>query len=53
MNISTFITHHMEQILVEWEMFAKTFGAAADEMSSDELRDHAKQILDFVAKNIQ
>ena len=53
MNISRFITDHMEQILVEWEAFATTFGAVADKMSSHELRDHAKQILEFVAEDIQ
>jgi signal transduction histidine kinase len=42
----------VEQILIEWEAFAKTFGAVADKMSSDELRDHAKQILEFVVKDI-
>jgi hypothetical protein len=53
MNIATFITHYMEEILVEWEAFATTFGAVADRMSSLELRDHAKQILEFVARDIQ
>lgn len=53
MNISTFITRHMEEILVEWEAFATTFGAGADKMTSVELRDHAKQILEFVAQDIQ
>jgi signal transduction histidine kinase len=53
MNIATFITYHMEEILVEWEEFAMTFGAAADKMSSLELRDHAKEILEFVARDIQ
>ena len=43
----------MEQILVEWEAFALSFGAVADKMSSHELRDHAKQILEFVAQDIQ
>ena len=53
MNISNFITTNMEQILVEWEAFAATFGAVADKMSPKELRDHARQILQFIAKNIQ
>jgi signal transduction histidine kinase len=53
MDISTFITRNMEQILVEWEAFATTFGAVADKMSSHELRDHAAQILQFVAGNIK
>lgn len=53
MNISTFITRNMESILAEWEAFATTFGPAADKMTSGELRDHAKQILEFVAVDIQ
>lgn len=53
MNISNFITTNMEQILVEWEAFAATFGAVADKMSPKELRDHARQILQFIAKDIQ
>jgi signal transduction histidine kinase len=53
MNLSKFILSHTEKILVEWEEFATTFGAATDNMSSQELRDHAKQILEFVAKDIQ
>lgn len=53
MNISAFITGHMEQILVEWEAFATTFGAVADKMSALELRDHAGKILEFVALDIQ
>jgi signal transduction histidine kinase len=53
MNLSHFITRNMEPILVEWEAFATTFGAVADKMSSRELRDHARQILEFVAEDIQ
>lgn len=53
MDIAQFITDNTEQILVEWEAFAATFGAVADKMSSDELRDHAKQILQFVAADIR
>lgn len=53
MDISHFISRNMEQILTEWEGFAATFGAVTDKMSSDDLRDHAKQILEFVIKDIQ
>lgn len=53
MNLSKYIISHMETILAEWEAFAATFGAASDKMSSLELRDHAKQILEFVAKDIE
>lgn len=53
MKISSFIADNMEEILVEWETFAATFGAVADKMSAKELRDHAKQILQFVARDVQ
>lgn len=53
MDISEFITSRMEKILIEWEAFASTFGAAADQMSSHELRDHAKQILEYAAADIR
>ncbi|HEU4852177.1 MAG TPA: sensor histidine kinase [Telluria sp.] len=52
-NISTFITANLERILEEWESFAATFGAVADKMSVVELRDHAKQILEFIAADIK
>lgn len=52
-HISSFITSNLEQILVEWEAFAATFGAVADRMSAVELRDHAKQILEFIAEDIK
>ncbi|MFZ6711874.1 sensor histidine kinase [Undibacterium sp. TC9W] len=53
MNIAKFINQNMELILVEWDAFAATFGTVADKMSTQELRDHAKQILQFVAEDIQ
>lgn len=53
MNIAKFILSHMEPILTEWEAFAATFGAAAEKMSTLELRDHAKQILEFIALEIE
>lgn len=42
----------MDDILSEWESFASTFGAVADKMSSAELRDHARQILEYIAADI-
>lgn len=53
MDISAFITNNMDAILVEWEAFASTFGAVADKMSSKELRDHARQILEYIALDIR
>jgi signal transduction histidine kinase len=53
MKLSEFITQNIEEILVEWEAFAKTIGPAAETMDSLALRDHAKLILEAVAKDIE
>jgi signal transduction histidine kinase len=52
MNLSTFITQRMEQIIGEWELFARTLGPAADAMTAIALRDHAKGILQAIAADI-
>ena len=52
MKIAEFIQANVEPILAEWEAFATTFGAVTDKMSSRELRDHAKQILEFICVDI-
>ena len=43
----------MEAILTEWESFAETILPAAETMTSRALRDHAKQILEAVARDIE
>ncbi|HEX9960139.1 MAG TPA: sensor histidine kinase [Pyrinomonadaceae bacterium] len=53
MKLSKFIIENMEAILTEWESFAKTILPAAETMDSPALRDHAKQILEAVAKDIE
>ena len=53
MKLSKFITENMEEILVEWESFAKTIHPAAETMDSLTLRDHAKLILEAAAKDIE
>jgi signal transduction histidine kinase len=53
MRLSEFIIENMEKILVEWELFAKTLFPAAQAMDSLALRDHARQILNAVAKDIE
>jgi signal transduction histidine kinase len=52
MKLSKFIVGNMEEILVEWEAFARTTLPAAETMDSLALRDHAKLILLAVAKDI-
>ncbi|MDL2354375.1 MAG: HAMP domain-containing sensor histidine kinase [Pseudomonadota bacterium] len=53
MNLSNFITAHMDVILAEWEAFAGTLEPAAGHMSPLALRDHAKGILHAIALDIQ
>ncbi|HYW56424.1 MAG TPA: sensor histidine kinase [Polaromonas sp.] len=52
MRLSTFIEKNMEAILVEWEKFARTRVPAAASMNDLLLRDHARQILEAVLKDI-
>ncbi|MGZ3253667.1 MAG: sensor histidine kinase, partial [Burkholderiaceae bacterium] len=53
MRLSRFINEHIDEILAEWESFAKTLEPAADSMSDLALRDHAKQILLTIAIDIE
>jgi signal transduction histidine kinase len=53
MKLSKFIIGNMEAILTEWESFAETILPAAETMDSLALRDHAKQILEAVARDIE
>lgn len=43
----------MEEILTEWEAFARTIRPAAETMDSLTLRDHARLILEAAAKDIE
>ena len=51
MRLADFILRNMEPILGEWEEFAGTLLPATAGMTSLALRDHAKQILEAVAKD--
>jgi signal transduction histidine kinase len=53
MKLSRFITEQMETILKEWDAFAQTLGPVAAEMTDFALRDHARQILQAAAKDIE
>ena len=53
MKLSDFITVHAEEILTEWEAFAKTLLPAAAEMSPSDLRDDAKQLLRAIALDLE
>src|SRR5688572_3752038 len=53
MRLSDFIRRDMEHILEEWEAFAATRVPAAGRMKPLELRDHARQILEAIALDLQ
>jgi hypothetical protein len=50
--LSSFIGKHAEEILTEWETFARSLpiGASMDVVA---LRDHAKAMLDVIARNLE
>lgn len=51
-RLAAFITENVEAIVGEWEVFARTLTPAADGMTSLALRDHIRQMLDFVVKDM-
>src|SRR3954467_15167618 len=53
MRLARFITENLEELLVEWEAFATTLVASGQTMTSLALRDHAKQILQAIAQDIE
>lgn len=52
MRLSKFIQDNVSQIVDEWEAFAQTLLPAAGPMSRTGLRDHAKDILEAIAKDL-
>src|SRR3979411_2301063 len=53
MRLAQFITENLEEILVEWEAFAASLLAPGQIMTSLALRDHATQILQAIAEDIE
>jgi len=53
LQLSGFIDQHMDEIVAEWEAFAHTLLPAAATMTSLALRDHARPILQAIAREIQ
>jgi signal transduction histidine kinase len=53
MRLAEFILQHIEALLAEWEAFAATRLPAAATMEPLALRDHARQILEAIAKDLQ
>ncbi len=52
MRLSKFIQENIEQIMDEWENFARTI-PAHEYMSREVLRDHIKEILEFIIRDIE
>jgi len=52
MRLADFILRNDEAILAEWETFAANLLPAATGMTSIALREHAKQILEAVVKDL-
>jgi signal transduction histidine kinase/CRP-like cAMP-binding protein len=53
LKLSKFIVRHMDDIVYEWDTFAQTLLPSAATMSAVSLRDHAKEILEAIAKDIE
>jgi hypothetical protein len=53
MKFSTFIKGNLDPIIAEWETFARTLLPAAKTMSDLALRDHARDILLAIAKDME
>ena len=51
--MASFILEQIEEILVEWESFAKSLSPASTTMDSLALRDHAQQMLEAIAKDME
>ncbi len=51
-RLPVFIRENTEQIVDEWEAFARTLTPTASDMTPLALRDHIHQILDFIIQDI-
>jgi signal transduction histidine kinase len=49
----SFIIEHLPEIVAEWESFARTVSPASATMDSSALRDHVRQMLETIAKDIE
>ncbi len=53
MTLAQFINKNLDAILAEWEAFALTLQPAAETMTALALRNHAKEILQAMARDIE
>jgi signal transduction histidine kinase len=51
--MASFITENMEEIVAEWESFARTVSPASATMDNVALRDHVRQMLQAIALDIE
>ena len=51
--MASFIIENMEEIVAEWESFARNLSPETAKMDSWALRDHAKPMLEAIAKDIE
>jgi signal transduction histidine kinase len=51
-TFSQFILQHIDGVVDEFEAFARTTGPSAEHLSSSELRDHARIVLEAVAADM-
>lgn len=53
MRLADFIDNHIDQILAEWVAFAATSVSAGQAMDVAALQDHARSMLDVIAKDLR
>lgn len=53
MNLSAFIRRREEAIIRNWEDFAKEYIPPAENLNLEKLRDHVKEILSFIASDLE
>lgn len=53
MRLSQFIKENIEPTLEDWESFVRTFVPPAETLSGIALRDHAREILLAIARDIE
>ena len=51
--MTSFIIEHMDEIVAEWESFARTVSPASATMDNAALRDHVMQMLQAIAKDVE
>jgi len=53
MRLAAFVRANVKPIIAEWETFAQTLTPAAESMSPLALRDHIREILEFITNDIE